>query len=68
MLQGQQLLEELPVVGQARDLVLAAQLASTGQPVVEESRTGYDHFERLEGDLLVAFGLIIGIDRLQRLV
>ena len=38
------------------------------QPVVEEVLSGHDEFQRLQGDVLVALGLVVAVDLLQLLV
>ena len=48
--------------------MLAAQFPLPAQPLIEDAFAGDDHLEWLEGDLLVAFRLVVGIDLLQGLV
>ena len=48
--------------------MLSAELALAFQPKVEEPLWGGDYFETLEGEVLVALGLIVGVERLQGLV
>jgi len=55
-------------VVQSRNFVLSAQLALRAQPVVEESGPCRYDFERLQGHVLVALGLVVGVDGLQRAV
>ena len=45
--------------------MLAAELAVAAEPVEEEARAGGDDLGRLEGDLLVALGGVVGVEGLE---
>lgn len=61
----EQFVNIFPVVRQSRHLVLSAELALGFQPVVEEVRACLDDFESLERDVVVALGLVVGVDGLE---
>ena len=48
--------------------MLSAQFSAAFQPVVEEAAARRDDFQRLQGQVLVALGLVVRVDFLQRLV
>lgn len=45
--------------------MLTSEFSTAFEPCIEKSGTGLDDFKTLEGEVLVAFGLIVGIDGLQ---
>ena len=47
---------------QSRHFVLSAQFAAQFEPVVEESLPGQYDFQRLQGDILVAFGFVVAVE------
>ena len=68
MIQAEHLFDILTRVAQAGNLVLAAQLAFLVEPVVEEAWACHDDFQRLQSQVVLAFGLVVGVDLLQRVV
>ena len=48
-------------IAQSRHFVLASQLAFHLQPVIEESLPGLNDFQVLQGDVLIAFGLVVAV-------
>ena len=68
MIQAEHLFDILARVAQAGNLVLSAQLAFLVEPVVEEARACHDDFQRLQGQVVLTFGLVVGVDLLQRVV
>ena len=68
MIQAEHLFDILTRVAQAGNLVLAAQLAFLVEPVVEEAWACHDDFQRLQGQVVLTFGLVVGVDLLQRVV
>ena len=48
--------------------MLTAQLPVPLQPVVEQTLAGFHNLQRLQGDILVALGLVVAVDLLQLLV
>ena len=51
-------------VTQSRHFVLTSQLAFHLQPVIEESLSSLNDFQMLQGDVLIAFGLVVAIQLL----
>ena len=58
----------LATIAQSWHFVLSAQLALGLQPVVEQVLAGRDNLQLLQGDVLVALGLVVAVDLLQFLV
>ena len=68
IVQAEHFFDILARIAQAGNLVLAAQLAFLVEPVVEEARACHDDFQRLQGQVILAFGLVVGVYFLQCLV
>mgnify|MGYP003409867731 CR=1 FL=1 len=64
-IEGYELVNVLARIAETRNLVLSSQLAFSLEPLVEETWLGNNDFKRLEGDVLMALCLIVGIDGLQ---
>ena len=56
IVQAEHFFDILARIAQAGNLVLAAQLAFLVEPVVEEARACHDDFQRLQGQVILAFG------------
>ena len=68
IVQAEHFFDILARIAQAGNLVLATQLAFLVEPVVEEAGACHDDFQRLQGQVVLAFGLVVGVDLLQRVV
>ena len=68
IVQAEHFFDILARIAQAGNLVLAAQLAFLVEPVVEEARACHDDFQRLQGQVILALGLVVGVDLLQRVI
>ena len=68
VIQAEHFFDILTRIAQTGNLVLAAQLAFLVEPVVEEAGACHDDFQWLQSQVVLAFGLVVGVDLLQRVV
>ena len=65
---NQQFIQDFPVVRQAGNLMLSTQLSFTTQPPIETTFMNSNHFQWLQRNFLIPFGLIIGIGMLESFI
>ena len=57
----QHLFHVFSCVAEARYLMLSAKLAFTVQPIVEQISAGKDYLQRLQSQVILPFGFIVGV-------
>ena len=60
----QHLFHVFSCIAEARYLMLSAKLAFIVQPIVEQIRSRHDYFQRLQGNVFMAFSFVIGVNLL----
>ena len=65
MLKFQDIIDDVAVVGEPRNLALTAEFAGRSEPSVESSGRHRNYFERVEKNAPRTLGLIVGVDALE---